>query len=322
MTVKTPPRLTDLEVTAMRPAKNRLDPWKPYAFLVEPERSAEGTVDDVMTIFLTNRECPFHCTMCDLWKNTLDDRAPAGAIAAQIDYARERLPPARHVKLYNAGNFFDRQAIDPDEHAAIAERVREMRTVIVENHPRLTDESCVEFRDRLEGEFEIAMGLETIHPDLLSRMNKRMTVEDFDQAALFLTQNGIHVRTFLQVNPPGMDCDEGIEWALRSLVHAIEVGSRCVSLIPTRGGNGLMEQWGSTGVFQPPTIRSIETTLERGLELSRRLNPGVRVFMDLWDVTQFSDCVACGPTRADRIDRMNREQCIPPAIDCPACRGG
>ena len=139
--------VTDADILAARPPKQRLDPWKPYAYLVEPERMASGTVEDVATVFLTNKECPFRCTMCDLWKYTLDERVPVGAIPAQIDHALERLPPAKHIKLYNAGNFFDAQAIPPEDHAAIAARVRHFETIIVENHPRLTDERCVRFRD-------------------------------------------------------------------------------------------------------------------------------------------------------------------------------
>ncbi len=48
-----------------------MDPFRPYAFLSEDERSREGAIVPVNTIFLTNRECPWHCVMCDLWKNTL-----------------------------------------------------------------------------------------------------------------------------------------------------------------------------------------------------------------------------------------------------------
>src|SRR5262245_2484091 len=117
------PAITDADILAVRPPKTRLDPWRPSAFLAEPERSASGIIDNVATIFLTNRECPFRCTMCDLWKHTLDERVPVGAIPAQIDFALERLPAARHVKLYNAGNFFDAQAIPPEDHEAIAARV-------------------------------------------------------------------------------------------------------------------------------------------------------------------------------------------------------
>src|SRR5712692_3931595 len=100
-------RERDLWILSQRGAKNRLDPWQPHAYLVEPERSGAGELVDVATLFLTNRECPYRCLMCDLWKNTLDERVPAGAIPAQIRFASEHLPPARWIKLYNSGSFFD-----------------------------------------------------------------------------------------------------------------------------------------------------------------------------------------------------------------------
>ena len=313
------PVISDADVLASRPAKNRLDPWKPYAFLVEPERSAAGSVEDVMTIFLTNRECPFRCTMCDLWKNTLDERVPIGAIPAQIDYAINRLPPAKHIKLYNAGNFFDSQAIPVEDHAAIAHRVRQFETVIVENHPRLTDERCVRFRDQIETKLEVAIGLETIHPTVLSGLNKRMTVDDFDAAVGFLVGHKIEVRTFLLLKPPGLNEDEGIEWALRSLQHAIDVGVQCVSLIPVRSGNGMLEKLSERKQFSSPTIRSMERVLERGLEFVHRASPSTRVFMDVWDIATFFNCPSCGPARSGRIQRMNLTQQIEAAVECSDC---
>ncbi len=46
------PAPTTDEILAARPARNTLDPWKPVAFHVEPERAATGRIEDVATIFL------------------------------------------------------------------------------------------------------------------------------------------------------------------------------------------------------------------------------------------------------------------------------
>ena len=66
--------------------------------------------------------------MCDLWRNTLDETVPPGAIATQIRSALEQLPPVRQVKLYNAGSFFDPAAIPPAEDAGIADARRRVRS--------------------------------------------------------------------------------------------------------------------------------------------------------------------------------------------------
>ena len=303
--------VSDAEILAARPPKVALNPWEPSAFLVEPECSATGSVDPVATIFLTNKECPFRCSMCDLWKYTLDERVPTGAIPAQIDYALQRLPTAKHIKLYNAGNFFDGQAIPPEDYGAIADRVRQFETVIVENHPRLTNERCVRFRDLLGTRLEIALGLETIHTEILASLNKQMTVADFDHAAVFLKQHDIDIRAFLLLKPPGLSEREGVEWGMKSMQHAFDMGVQCCSFIPTRVGNGYIDRLQANGRFQPPTIRSMEILLEQGIALKRG-----RVLMDLWDVEKFYDCPDCGPARSERIRQMNLTQQIAPKIDC------
>lgn len=301
----------DAAILAARPLKNQVDPRRPYAYLVEPECTANGQVEDVATIFLTNRECPFHCLMCDLWMNTTDERVPVGAIPEQIEFALSRLPPAKHVKLYNSGNFFDRQAIPREDYAAIANSVAEFDTVIVENHPKLCGEDCLRFRDHLAGKLEVAIGLETIHPNVLPRLNKQMTVQDFQRAIRFLSENEIATRAFILLRPPFLTEAEGIEWAVHSMGFAFDAGVQCCSVIPTRDGNGAMEQLRADRSFAPPALRSLETVLDEGLAMQRG-----RVFVDLWDAERFFDCDRCGPSRRDRLAQMNLSQRTLPAVSC------
>ncbi len=297
----------------MRPPKNAVDPRRPYAFLVEDELAPSGRLEPVATLFLTNRECPFRCAMCDLWKNTLDDRVPAGAILEQIDFALDRLPSAKHIKLYNSGNFFDRQAIPREDHAAIAERVGTYETVIIENHPRLCRrDAALRFRDHLAGTLEIALGLETAHPDVLRRLNKQMTVDDYVGAAQWLVDHEIAVRTFVLLRPPYLSESEGIEWAVRSVELAVDAGSRCVAVIPTRPGNGYLDHLLERGRFSPPRLSSLERVLEACV--ARRFP--ARIFADLWDLEQFSRCDRCFQQRRDRLAQMNRTQTVPPPVLC------
>jgi radical SAM enzyme (TIGR01210 family) len=310
-------RWTDAEILAARGSKNAVDPFVPWAFLVEPERSAAGEVVDVATIFLTNRECPLRCLMCDLWKNTTDEPVPSGAIPAQIDYALARLPPARQVKLYNSGNFFDPRAIPREDYPAIAQRVRHFENVIVENHPRMCDEACLQFRDLLGTGFEVALGLETIHHRVLPALNKRMTVRDFDRAAAFLREAGIAVRSFILLKPPLITEEaEAIDLALASIEHALAAGADCCSVIPTRRGNGIMEQLAAGGQFAPPQLASLERVQEEGIRLG-----GGRVFVDLWDADKLTPCAECGPRRIERLRQMNLRQEVFPAVACPCGAG-
>ena len=306
-----PPRWTDEQILDSRPPKHRTDPGRPHGFLVESELAATGLVEEVATIFLTNHECPYRCLMCDLWQNTTDERLPPGAIPEQIDFALGRLPPARHVKLYNSGNFFDRQAIPPEDHTAIADRIRRFRTVTIENHPRFCTSECPRFRDLLGTDLNIGIGLETAHREILDRLNKRMTLEDFERAVGFLRHHAIGVRAFILLRPPFMEEHEGVEWAVRSIEYAFSVGVQCCSVIPTRPGNGAMERLQRSGLFDPPTLSSMETVLDAGILMNRG-----RVFMDLWDIERFYGCGRCGPLRRERMHRMNLSQRTVPAVRC------
>ena len=298
-------------VVSRRPARPEVDPWRPHGFFVEPERQADGTIDPVATLLLAGKECPFRCVMCDLWKYTTTTRTPAGAVPAQIEYALARLPAARHAKLYNAGNFFDAQAIPTADLPRIAALMAGFASVLVECHPRLVDGRCVEFGDSLSGNLGIAMGLETIHPEILPRLNKRMTLADFERAAHFLSDHDIAARAFVLVRPLLLDEAEGVEWAVRSVEWAFRVGVECCTLIPTRAGNGAMEELRSAQLFDAPGLRSLEEAQERCLSLG-----GGRVFADLWDIEALAKCPRCGPSRIERLRGMNLGQAILPRIAC------
>ncbi len=310
--------LTDVDVLAARGPKAIVDPRRPNASFVESERQADGRIQNVATIFLANRECPFRCVYCDLWRHTLDEPTPRGAVPTQIDVALKELGPApKVVKLYNSGNFFDAAAIPPDDWPAIAGRVRHFERVIVENHPRLIDDRCLRFQELLnEGvELEVAMGLETAHPEVLARMNKRMTLDDYQRAARFLVEHDIAVRAFVLLRPPFLSEAEGVDWALRSITFAFDCGATCVSVIPTRAGNGTMERLQAEGVFSSPKLASLEHVLAAGLEMQRG-----RVFADTWDAARFADCTACATERVERLRQMNLSQTIRPAVECAACQ--
>lgn len=307
--------LADQQIIDFRSKRNQVDSRRPYAFLVEPEFHASGKLVDVATLFLTNRECPYRCLMCDLWKNTLTDSVALGDIPEQIRWALSQLPSAEVIKLYNSGNFFDRNAIPPEDYRSIADLVRHFDTVIVENHPNLCRDACLGFRDLVApAQLEIALGLETCHPQTLKLLNKRMTLADFDRATSFLHTANIRTRAFLLLKPPTMEEKDAIEWTLNSLDYAFDRNVDACSIIPTRAGNGVMEQLQKQQLFSPPKGSSIEQVFDLGLQKKRG-----RVFVDLWDAEQFFPCATCQDARIKRLAEMNRKQLVLPEIDCPEC---
>jgi archaeosine synthase beta-subunit len=307
-------RERDLWIRTRRGPRNPLDPADAYGAFVEEERTETGDVVPVATILLTNRECPWRCLMCDLWRNTLDADTPPGAVPRQIERALARLPPARRVKLYNAGSLFDPRAVPPADDAAIARLVSGFERVIVESHPALVGRRSRETSERLGGRLEVAMGLETVHPEVLPRLNKGMTLDDFDAAAERLRDAGIPLRAFVLAGLPWVPREEQLDWTVRAIVHAFDAGAGAVSVIPTRAGNGAMEALLASGEFEAPGIALLEDAVASGIGLGRG-----RVFADLWEVAAFSRCEACLEARTARLRKMNLVQSVAPPVRCPAC---
>jgi radical SAM enzyme (TIGR01210 family) len=159
------------------------------------------------------------------------------------------------------------------------------------------------------------MGLETAHPGVLARLNKRMTLADFERAGRFLADHDIAVRAFILLRPPFLSEAEGVHWAKESIRFAFDAGAECCVVIPTREGNGAMEELRRQGHFTPPRLESLEEVLDYGIGLRRG-----RVFADLWDVARLYPCERCGPARAARLHDINLTQRPTSPIACP-CRG-
>ncbi len=306
------------QIVAQRPVRNTVDPTRPYAWLSELECNASHEIVNIATVFLTNRECPFRCLMCDLWKNTLTHSVASGDIPTQIRFALEQLQSTstvqrlREIKLYNSGNFFDAQAIPVSDYADIADLVRGFDSVIVENHPKLCGDLCLRFRDLVApAQLEVALGLETCHPESLKRLNKSMTLKHFDAAVEFLHREGIRTRVFLLHGLPYLSADESTQWTWRSIEYAMDRAVNACSIIATRTGNGVMDELLAQRQFTAPTGESLEHVQEFGI--GKQLS---RVFVDLWEVDRFFHCNDCQTARIDRMRTMNLEQQLLPRIQC------
>lgn len=300
----------NVEVIRHRGSKYELDPLKPYHLLHESEPDRDGQVKKVNTVFLTNRECPFKCVFCDLWKHTLDHPTPPGAIPAQIRYALDRLPEADVIKLYNNGNFFDPKAIPKSDYPEIADLLKGYDRIILENHPKIRGSHILEFREMTRAKLEIALGVETIHPEILPRLNKQLTREDITDAAAFFTGAGIDLRAFVLLNPPFLtDEQENRHWCLETVKFSFDIGCTAVSVIPVRTGNGMMEVLEQSGDYVKPSLEALEGVFEDGLNLNRG-----RVFVDIWDIERFSDHPSTLEKRKARLEEMNLTQRVLPRV--------
>ena len=306
----------DRFVLERRGARAVHDPWQHQGLIVEDERAPDGTIERVATVLITGRECPWRCAMCDLWQYTTTTDTPRGAVAAQVAQARASLrdetSPVTAMKLYNAGSFFDPRAVPDDDYDAVASALRGLDRVVVESHPALVGPRLDRLLTALASvaangapALEVAMGLETAHPVALELLNKHFTLDDFRAASHTLGARGVALRVFLLISPPFVAPDEQDDWLLRSLDAAFDCGAAIVSLVPTRAGNGTVEALAATGVFQSPTLETIERSLTLALNHAR--GRGL-VFADLWDLDRFSPSGACPADVRDRLARMNLTQ--------------
>ncbi|MCP4003978.1 MAG: radical SAM protein [bacterium] len=303
------PPLTSRAIVSARGPRLSVDPERPGGFFVEKELTADRELVDVATILLTNRECPFRCLVCDLWKHTTEKRVAAGAVTRQIQWALDRLPATSHLKLYNAGSFFDVQAVSRQDREEIAGLVGRKKTLVVECHPKLVNSDCIEFAQSIApAELQVAMGLETVDPDVLSRLNKGMTLEDFEAATRLLLDGGVAVRAFILLGAPGHFGTESVLWAKRSVDYAQSLGVESCVVIPVRSGNGIVNQLEREGFFVRPTLEQLEEVVVSGIQNGRG-----RVLADLWDIESLAEGEERGAARVEALRHMNLTQQVSPS---------
>jgi radical SAM enzyme (TIGR01210 family) len=303
-------------VRAARPAKPPVDPWRAHGTAIDLERRPTGAVERALTVFLAGAECPFTCVFCDLWRYTVDGPTPRGALPRQIadSLAAHTDEAVERIKLYNASNFFDARAVPLDDHAPIAELCAGYAGITVESHASTIGPRVLDFARRLNGRLEVAIGLESIHPEAMARLGKRMTLDQFDRAAEFLLANDLDLRVFVLVGAPFVRRDESLEWTVRTVEHAAKCGAALVALIPVRGGNGEVERLASIGEFTPPTLLDVERALDRCLGFDSTV-----VTADLWDIARFAACSACAAERTARLARINESGRREPRVACSIC---
>jgi radical SAM enzyme (TIGR01210 family) len=312
-------------VRSLRREKTTLSPWLPPRIAHEHERRPGGGGRATTTLFLVGKECPFSCVFCDLWQETLDSETPIGSLPQQLKLALDQISHRSAIKLYNASNFFDPAALPPEDDVAMIQLLDGFERVIVECHPRFLGARCFSFAERLSGTLEVAIGLETVHPDALPRLNKKMTVADFNTAAAARRRRQIGLRAFVLFGCPFIPAVDQINWTLRSVQHAASQGANTISIIPVRGGNGALEALATDDDWRPVRLDLVESVFERALKLELT---DVVVQLDVWNLDRVGqdsvcleahECPECFAARRARLINMNRLGGIMPAIHCAQC---
>lgn len=277
-----------------------------------PERSGgwKTTSVDVLTVLMTGATCPIGCNMCDLHQYTVPGPLRAGQTIHQVRHALQQTSfeasPAsgspRWIKLYNSGNFFDRNSVPPADYQGLAELCRPFQRIVVENHPLIGASLHDDFLSALNQsdpgcQLEVAVGLETIYPGALKRIGKKMELADYARYAQSLAQRQIDLRTFLIVGFPGMSLAESIRWAKQSVQYALEQGSRHVSLIPARPGEG----WaGRAGELPKLEVSALTDLLADSFAMAAETHACIS--FDVWDLEKAMQ----GEVQAGQLQRLQQ----------------
>ena len=307
------PNYYDAWVASLPPAKQSPTMERAVAAFVEREMLDTGRCVRVGTIILNNRECPYRCVFCGLWQDTIDDTPRPDAVAHQVEQALATFGAIDAVKLYNAGSFFDEDAIPPGDRDRIAALCQPIERIIVESRPELIDERAVRFARALNGTLEIAVGLEIADDQILALMNKRMTLGSVRRAGRFMTDHGIALRTFIIVQPPFVSPERAVSAACASAHFAHTCGAQTVTLIRAHATPGAMQWLSDEGFWAPPDPWAVYDAARMLIADSPALT-----LVDRWSLDREPSCSACAPALDAAFDALNTQQDLP-TVTC-ACR--
>ncbi len=218
------------------------------------------------------------CTMCGYSSQSSTEPPAPEDLEAQFTRAMERLgaggPPAKVLKIYTSGSFFDDREVPPEVRAAILKGAVDAGAlkVIVETRPEyLTDDALEQGLTAMgakgAGEagpaLEVAFGLETAADDVRGRsVHKGFSFADFRAAARICRGAGAPVRVYLLLKPPLMG--EAAAMAdVRSSIRRVAGLADTVSINPVNvQRHTLVESMWKRGLYRPPWLWSLVELLE------------------------------------------------------------
>lgn len=298
-------------VGSLRPTKRLRDLDQPIGTWTEREILPDGRTGTVGTIIVNNRECPYRCVMCGLWQDTVDHTPKPGQIVEQITSALRKFGRLDALKLYNAGSFFDEDAIPAEDRPPIAAACRDIDWVIVECRPDLIDDRVAEFASRLSGRLQVAIGLETVDAMILALLNKRMTLGDYERGTAFLNDRQIAHRAFIMVKPPLCNEARGLELGRASIEFAVRCGAKTISLIPTHITPGAMAELERANFVRPPSPWSLFRLADQALHRN-----DIHVLVDTWTLRRSAHCDVCIEPMDAAFRTLNERQTLP-SVSCP-----
>jgi archaeosine synthase beta-subunit len=210
------------------------------------------------------------CSMCGYSKDTLGRSATPEELSEQLAHALRRYDGEPYVKFYTSGSFLDDREVDPESRRAIV-------TAFSGRAQRLLFETLPEFataanldplRSAFAGDLEVALGLESTDPTVLSKfVHKSAAPSEYLAAGDRVRELGLRAKAYLLLKPPYLTESEAIEDVVRS-TEVAAAHFDTLSVNPVHIQNGTVVEWlFHRGRYRPPWLWSVVEALRRGAEV-------------------------------------------------------
>jgi archaeosine synthase beta-subunit len=237
---------------------------------VEPEAIGTERVN-AFVVILKTRGCYWAdlkgCSMCGYSKDTLGRSATPAELAEQLARALPRYRGEPYVKFYTSGSFLDDREVDAESRRAIVSAFSgKARRLLFETLPEFaTPEALRPLKEAFAGEIEVALGLESTDPVVLSRyVHKSAAPSDYLAAGDRVRALGLRAKAYLLLKPPYLSEGEAIDDVVRSTREAAGHFD-ALSVNPVHIQNGTVVEWlFRRGRYRPPWLWSVVESLRAG----------------------------------------------------------
>ena len=236
----------------------------------EPEALGAERVD-AFVLILRTRGCYWAdakgCTMCGYARDTLGRSATEEEIGRQVAAALHRYRGEPYVKIYTSGSFLDPREVPPKARSTVVRAFAgPARRLLLESLPEFAQvEDLRALREELGAELEVALGLESTQPEVLSRaVHKHEPPSEYFAAAARVRESGARPKAYLLLKPPYLTEREAIEDTVRSIREAQpHFDTLSVNPVHIQGGT-VVEHLYRRGLYRPPWLWSLVEVLRRG----------------------------------------------------------
>lgn len=116
----------------------------------------------------------------------------------------KKIEPADTLKIFNSGSFLDDNQVEPEFRKYVIQKCEELgiKNLTVESRPEFITQENLDNMKSDNVHVTVAIGLEVADNDVLKKVNKGFTVEDYLKAAEVLKTNGFSLRTYVLTNIP------------------------------------------------------------------------------------------------------------------------